>query len=204
MNHRDQGSRNFPPRRARRHRRPVVLPRARRRWRFACCRAARGRTGGRTVVAVGADHARRHHHHPHRRRRDGAGLDDLAAARSSPRKWTPTGPKVQLELAPADAGSLRLPNAATANMSIVGSRAVQLYYTQLRIAGAQVRKVLIANAAEKWGVDAATLKTEPSVVDRSGLRAASELRRDRRASARCRRRCPRSIKRSSSRKATSG
>src|SRR5262245_50080456 len=49
-------------------------------------------------------------------------------------------------------------------MWIVGSRAVQLYYTQLRTAGAQVRKVLIANAAQKWGVDAATLKTEPSVV----------------------------------------
>ena len=32
------------------------------------------------------------------------------------------------------------------------------------MAGAQVRKVLIANAAQKWGVDAATLKTEPSVV----------------------------------------
>src|SRR5207245_11673029 len=47
---------------------------------------------------------------------------------------------------------------------IVGSRAVQLYFTQLRIAGAQVRKVLIANAAQNWGVDAATLKTEPSVV----------------------------------------
>src|SRR5215470_11148414 len=49
-------------------------------------------------------------------------------------------------------------------MWIVGSRAVQLYFTQLRMAGAQVRKVLIANAAQKWGVDAATLKTEPSVV----------------------------------------
>jgi isoquinoline 1-oxidoreductase beta subunit len=41
---------------------------------------------------------------------------------------------------------------------------VQLYFNQLRTAGAQVRKVLIANAAQKWGVDAATLKTEPSVV----------------------------------------
>jgi isoquinoline 1-oxidoreductase beta subunit len=41
---------------------------------------------------------------------------------------------------------------------------VQLYYTQLRTAGAQVRKVLLMNAAKKWGVDAASLKTEPSVV----------------------------------------
>src|SRR5262249_47854365 len=31
-------------------------------------------------------------------------------------------------------------------------------------AGAQVRKVLIANAAERWGVDPKTLKTEPSAV----------------------------------------
>ena len=49
-------------------------------------------------------------------------------------------------------------------MAIVGSRATMLYYTDLRTAGAQVRKVLLQNAAEKWGVDAATLRTEPSVV----------------------------------------
>ena len=49
-------------------------------------------------------------------------------------------------------------------MWIVGSRATQLYYNDLRMAGAQVRKVLVANAAQKWGVDASTLKTEPSVV----------------------------------------
>ena len=49
-------------------------------------------------------------------------------------------------------------------MAIVGSRAVQLYYNDLRTAGAQVRKVLLQNAAQKWGVDAATLKTEPGVV----------------------------------------
>ena len=49
-------------------------------------------------------------------------------------------------------------------MTVTGSRAVMMYWNDLRTAGAQVRKVLIANAAEKWGVDAATLKTEPSVV----------------------------------------
>ena len=49
-------------------------------------------------------------------------------------------------------------------MAIVGSRAVMLYFTQLRTAGAQVRKVLLLNAAEKWGVDAATLTTEPGFV----------------------------------------
>ena len=49
-------------------------------------------------------------------------------------------------------------------MTVTGSRAVMMYWNDLRIAGAQVRKVLIANAAEKWGVDSKTLKTEPSVV----------------------------------------
>jgi hypothetical protein len=49
-------------------------------------------------------------------------------------------------------------------MAIVGSRAVMLYYNQLRTAGAQVRKVLLANAAEKWGVSPASLRTEDGVV----------------------------------------
>ena len=50
------------------------------------------------------------------------------------------------------------------SMMIVGSRAVMMYYSDLRMAGAQVRKVLLINAAEKWGVDPATLRTEPSIV----------------------------------------
>src|SRR5919201_1239096 len=72
--------------------------------------------------------------------------------------------KVALEWAPADAKvyGYKDPVGTEYLMWIVGSRAVQLYFTQLRMAGAQVRKVLIANAAQKWGVDAATLKTEPS------------------------------------------
>jgi isoquinoline 1-oxidoreductase beta subunit len=49
-------------------------------------------------------------------------------------------------------------------MSITGSRAVQMYYPELRIAGAQVRKVLIGNAAQKWNVAAGSLKTEPGFV----------------------------------------
>ena len=49
-------------------------------------------------------------------------------------------------------------------MWIVGSRATQLYYNDLRKAGAQARKVLMMNAAQKWGVDVASLKTGPSVV----------------------------------------
>src|SRR5205807_1402879 len=74
--------------------------------------------------------------------------------------------KVAIEWAPADAKvyGYKDPFGTENLMWIVGSRAVQLYFTQLRIAGAQVRKVLIANAAQNWGVDAATLKTEPSVV----------------------------------------
>ena len=73
--------------------------------------------------------------------------------------------KVELEWAPADKRSLRLQARTTARMMwIVGSRATMLYYNDLRTAGAQVRKVLLQNAAEKWGVDAASLRTEPSVV----------------------------------------
>ena len=49
-------------------------------------------------------------------------------------------------------------------MAIVGSRGTMLYFNDLRIAGAQVRKVLMQNAAEKWGVDVASLKTEPGFV----------------------------------------
>ncbi len=74
--------------------------------------------------------------------------------------------KVTLEWAPADAKvyGYKDPFGDNRMMWIVGSRAVQLYYAQLRTAGAQVRKVLLMNAAQKWGVDAASLKTEPSVV----------------------------------------
>jgi isoquinoline 1-oxidoreductase subunit beta len=72
--------------------------------------------------------------------------------------------KVKIEFAPADADIFGYTFQNQRMMAIVGSRAVQLYYPQLRMAGAQVRKVLIQNAAAKWGVDAATLKTEPGVV----------------------------------------
>ena len=72
--------------------------------------------------------------------------------------------KVKIEFAPADADIYGYTFQNQKMMAIVGSRAVQLYYTNLRTAGAQVRKVLLANAAEKWGVDVASLKTEPGVV----------------------------------------
>jgi isoquinoline 1-oxidoreductase beta subunit len=72
--------------------------------------------------------------------------------------------KVAIEWAPADAAVYGYTMGGNRLMAIVGSRAVMLYFDQLRIAGAQVRKVLIANAAQHWGVDAATLKTEPGFV----------------------------------------
>jgi isoquinoline 1-oxidoreductase beta subunit len=82
--------------------------------------------------------------------------------------------KVKIEFAPADADvyGYTFPGNSAKMMSIVGSRAVQLYYTQLRIAGAQVRKVLLANAAQKWGVDPASLRTEPGFVINDNQRLA--------------------------------
>jgi isoquinoline 1-oxidoreductase beta subunit len=72
--------------------------------------------------------------------------------------------KVAIEWAPADPKIYGYKMGGQQMMAIVGSRANQLYYNDLRIAGAQVRKVMLMNAAAKWGVDAASLKTEPSVV----------------------------------------
>ena len=73
--------------------------------------------------------------------------------------------KVAIEMAPADAGVYGyMFNNNQRMMAIVGSRATMLYYADLRTAGAQVRKVMLMNAAERWGVDASTLRTEPSVV----------------------------------------
>ena len=73
--------------------------------------------------------------------------------------------KVRIEMAPADKSVYGYTFANNQRMmQIVGSRATQLYFNDLRMTGAQVRKVLIANAAQKWSVDAATLKTEPGFV----------------------------------------
>src|SRR5919106_4084637 len=77
--------------------------------------------------------------------------------------------KVKIEWAPADPTKYGYTFNNARAMAIVGSRAVMLYYNDLRIAGAQVRKVLLANAAERWNVDVKTLRTEPGfVVDGSG------------------------------------
>src|SRR5262249_35126617 len=49
-------------------------------------------------------------------------------------------------------------------MYTAGSNAVTSYFKPLRTFGAQVRRVLLDNAAKKWGVPAEELTTEPSVV----------------------------------------
>jgi isoquinoline 1-oxidoreductase beta subunit len=72
--------------------------------------------------------------------------------------------KVKIEWAPADPERYGYEIRGRKEMAIAGSRAVMSYYDDLRIAGAQVRKVLLSNAAEKWGVNPASLRTEPGVV----------------------------------------
>src|SRR5712671_4163401 len=49
-------------------------------------------------------------------------------------------------------------------MYTAGSNAVTSYFKQLRLFGAQVRKVLLANAAKHWNIPVAELTTEPNVV----------------------------------------
>ena len=49
-------------------------------------------------------------------------------------------------------------------MYTAGSNAVTSYYTPLRLMGAQVRRVLLDNAARKLGVPVEELTTEPSMV----------------------------------------
>ena len=71
---------------------------------------------------------------------------------------------VTLDWAPADAQTYGYVHRGRPGMAIVGSRAVMLYYNQMRMAGAQARKVLLMAAARKWNVPISELKTEPSVV----------------------------------------
>ena len=49
-------------------------------------------------------------------------------------------------------------------LTTVGSFSVTGYYEKLRLAGAQARKILIANAAAAWKVPAEELTTEPGLV----------------------------------------
>jgi isoquinoline 1-oxidoreductase beta subunit len=54
-----------------------------------------------------------------------------------------------------------------------GSTSVREGYDKLRLAGAQVREMLVAAAAQKWGVDAATLRAEDGHLLGAGGRKAS-------------------------------
>ncbi|HEX2256842.1 MAG TPA: molybdopterin cofactor-binding domain-containing protein, partial [Afifellaceae bacterium] len=72
--------------------------------------------------------------------------------------------KVEIEFAPSEVETYGYQVRGDRSMAIVGSRAVMMYHDDLRRAGAQVRKVLVNAAAERWGVDPATLRTEPSAV----------------------------------------
>ena len=72
--------------------------------------------------------------------------------------------KVTLEMSPAEPEIYGYDTSRGKGMAIVGSRAVKMYFDQMRIAGAQARKVLLMNAALKWDVPVSELKTEPSVV----------------------------------------
>jgi isoquinoline 1-oxidoreductase beta subunit len=69
--------------------------------------------------------------------------------------------KVKVEQSPIDAAyhhPIFKAQYVVASISTLG------YWTPLRIAGAQARRVLVDAAAEKWGVPAAELTTEPSTV----------------------------------------
>jgi isoquinoline 1-oxidoreductase beta subunit len=72
--------------------------------------------------------------------------------------------KVRLEMAPAEPAIYGYPSGGGMSMSISGSRAVMSYFEPMRIAGAQVRKVLLQAAAKKWDVDAGRLVTRPNAV----------------------------------------
>lgn len=63
-------------------------------------------------------------------------------------------------------------NPAYGIMYTSGSNAVRAYWKPVRQFGAQVRKVLVANAAKRWDVDVSELTTAPSVVvhEKSGRR----------------------------------
>jgi isoquinoline 1-oxidoreductase beta subunit len=50
------------------------------------------------------------------------------------------------------------------NFNTTSSLATRGYFKAMRMAGAQARRVLLDAAAEKWGVPAAELSTEPSMV----------------------------------------
>ncbi len=72
--------------------------------------------------------------------------------------------KVKIEMAPPDRNVYGYIFNGERDMAIVGSRATQLYFNDMRMAGAQVRRVMIENAAKMWKVEAAGLRTENGFV----------------------------------------
>ena len=71
--------------------------------------------------------------------------------------------KVRLAATPDDDRVYGNPGFSN-QLTTVGSFAVTGYYEKLRLAGAQARAVLLANAAELWKVPASELATEPGIV----------------------------------------
>ena len=81
--------------------------------------------------------------------------------------------KVKVEFAPPNPKLYGNPNALlNGGQASLASIAVAGYYTPLRMAGAQARRVLINSVAENWKVPAAELRTESGRVihDKSGQR----------------------------------
>src|SRR5215469_223012 len=70
--------------------------------------------------------------------------------------------KVRIVVAPPNDELYK--NPAFGYMYTAGSNAVTAYFKDLRRFGAQVRKVLLANAAKRWNVPVEELTTEPNVV----------------------------------------
>lgn len=75
--------------------------------------------------------------------------------------------KVRIEYSPVEP-DIYGKRGGYGGMMTVGSRAVMGYFTQLRLAGAQIRKVLLAIAARELGVPEAELTTEPGAVVHAG------------------------------------
>jgi isoquinoline 1-oxidoreductase beta subunit len=70
--------------------------------------------------------------------------------------------RVRVEMSPLDDKVYGNPRYGI--MYTAGSASVPTYFKPLRLHAAQVRRVLIDNVAERWGVPAAELTTESSVV----------------------------------------
>ena len=119
-------------------------------------------------VAKGAkplgEHRRGRHDHPHvAGDRDGAGIHDLVA--TDPCRGARCGlAKGAHHTGTTECSDLWQPDFGGVMMYTAASNAVTAYFRPLRIFGAQVRRVLLNNAAKHWGVPVEELTTEPSVV----------------------------------------